>query len=995
MFDSLVETSFLAAPPSRMGAAEADRAGGESTARVYRVEVASRQAALDQAARRAAERLRVLGVSGGLALRSLKVYAFSGCFGHAEAERFSRDMLCDPVAEMFAVNRPVLSSTGMIEVEAAARWDACIPDDPVARQAARLMGLELLWFRPARRWLVSGFSGEPRELEALLSRALFNPAVEDISVGRPLDLKPPVPVERLRGRVERLLRDCDDDGLRRLSREGRLGLDLDAMRALQAHYLGLGREPTDIELDTYAVCWSEHCSRKTLRGAVRYIEDGRAEEVFERLYDETLGHAARVLDCPWCLSATGDGAGVVDFDGEYALAVKTQTRNRPSAVDPRSGAATALGTAVRQTLAVGCGAEPVFGFAAACLGDPYASGTWQPPGVMTPRRLFAEACEGLFEYARHIGVPIGSRRLETEPRYATNPLIIAGMVSLAPRAGLIEPPEIEAGMFGLVLGARTGREGAHGAQMASSPTSAEINKAVAGAAPSWSAGETEKLIRVVMRGREEGLWRRIVNVGGGGLAAAFSALAAGVGARVDLDRLPARHAGLSPLDLWIGESEERMAAVALRKDWPRIREIAVEEEVEIAQVAAFTDDGALTLHWHDEEIGRIDPGTLRRGQPPRERAALWATPPRKTVEPVQRDRYDDDLRALLRQWSLCSRVQEMRHADSIMRGAGMVGPLVGQRLDMLADACVFAPRFESRRAVSVSMGLCPGYSDLDPYAMAANAIDQALCRGVAAGADPSRCALLYNLCWGDTSSPEALGRMVRTLKACRDASLAFGTPFIAGRDSLNNEFAEFPRTYSIPDTLLVTAVAPLDDLALAITPDVKAAGDPLYLVGLTRRELGGSLHYALRGETGGMPPSVDAVPARRAYQAFLSAARAGGVRAAIACGSGGLAAAAACMLLSADLGAEIDLERVPAAADARDDMEALLFSESASRLLVEVERGREDSFTQCMEASGAAVRAVGVVATLPRLAIRCRKTHRIDSDLEELRSFWRAPLHGL
>jgi phosphoribosylformylglycinamidine synthase len=272
----------------------------------------------------------------------------------------------------------------------------------------------------------------------------------------------------------------------------------------------------------------------------------------------------------------------------------------------------------------------------------------------------------------------------------------------------------------------------------------------------------------------------------------------------------------------------------------------------------------------------------------------------------------------------------IRQYDHEVQGGSVVKPLVGVANDGPSDAAVIAPVLGSWKGLAVGCGINPRYGDLDPYAMAALAIDEAARNVVAVGADPSRIALLDNFCWGNTDRPEVLGTLVRAAEACRDVALAYRMPFISGKDSLNNEFHAQDRHIVIPPTLLISALGMVPDVRRCVTMDLKEPGNTLLLVGATRDELGGSHYHLVTGRAGGEVPTVDMVVAPRLFAKIHDAIRRGLVRSCHDLSEGGLAVALAEMAFAGGVGA--DVTKVPG--DLSD--EAILFSESPTRFVLEI-----------------------------------------------------------
>jgi phosphoribosylformylglycinamidine synthase len=340
----------------------------------------------------------------------------------------------------------------------------------------------------------------------------------------------------------------------------------------------------------------------------------------------------------------------------------------------------------------------------------------------------------------------------------------------------------------------------------------------------------------------------------------------------------------------------------------------------------------------------------------------------------------------------------IRQYDHEVQGGSVIKPLVGVQNDGPGDAAVIRPVLSSRRGLVLSCGMNPYYGELDSYHMAASAIDEAIRNCVAVGADPSRIAILDNFCWGYTDRPETLGSLVRASLACYDSAVALKTPFISGKDSLNNEFSFTDasgrkQTISIPASLLISAMGQVEDVSRCVTMDFKRPGNLLYQVGVTRDELGGS-HFALvEGLTGGQVPVVEPQAARRLFLAVHRAILAGLVSACHDLSEGGLAVAAAEMAFAGGLGARLELANVPTSdGESAAGEVALLFSESNTRFLCEVPRERQAEFEQALQ--DVPCGRIGEVVAAPTLEVlgAAGPESLVRLDINELKRAWQDTL---
>jgi phosphoribosylformylglycinamidine synthase len=380
---------------------------------------------------------------------------------------------------------------------------------------------------------------------------------------------------------------------------------------------------------------------------------------------------------------------------------------------------------------------------------------------------------------------------------------------------------------------------------------------------------------------------------------------------------------------------------------------------------------------------------LHHGLPREPRVATWAEPRVSDPKPPERTDYADDLKKILASWNVCSKEWIVRQYDHEVQGGSVVKPLTGAADDGPSDAAVLRPHLGTHRGIALGCGMNPRYGDLDPYQMAANAIDEALRNVVAVGGDPAHTAILDNFSWGNPNDPATLGAIVRAAQACHDFAKAYGTPFISGKDSLNNEFRSGGGTIRIPHTLLISALSIVKDVRKCVTMDLKEPGNYLWLLGMTRMEMGGSHFNLVNGLPGGRVPAVDPVAGPKSLAAIAEAISQGLVRACHDLSEGGLAVAAAEMAFAGGLGLNMFLEQAPVKALSGET--ALLFSESPSRFLVEVSERDFGKFERATE--GVPRGCVGQVTETGRLEMIGRGRAKIlNVAIDELKAAWQRPL---
>jgi phosphoribosylformylglycinamidine synthase len=936
---------------------------------------------------RIADQALELGLPGPWKIQTGRGFLIEGPISGEQVELAARSILVDPVVETFAVRPCRTPFDGPYTVvHVLPKPGVTDPEADSARSLLHDLGFPV---ENVRTILTYRIDGPKSALPRLIQRILANEAIDEVVIGDlPYDRLGQGQPYRFR-RIEVPLVGMDDDALVALSKTGQLSLSLAEMKTIQAHFAGLGRNPTDCELETFAQTWSEHCSHKTLKGRIEF-----RGQVFENLLKETIFGATQALELDWLVSVFSDNAGVVRFDDETDVCFKVETHNHPSAIDPYGGSNTGLGGVIRDALGTGLGAKPICNTDVFCVAPPDLPHDRLPAGVLHPRRVLKGIVAGVRDYGNRMGIPTVNGALAVHPDYLANPLVFCGTVGVLPRGRAFK--SVEPGDRIVAIGGRTGRDGIHGATFSSVELTGESETVSAGAVQIGNAIMEKMLLDVIVRGRDLGLFRAITDCGAGGFSSAVGEMGAELGAQVELDRAPLKYEGLSYTEIWISEAQERMVLAVPPEKWDAFRTLCDKEGVEATDLGEFVATGNLTLRYHGEVVADVPMDFLHEGRPQIVRSATFTPPDPTSFELPDVEDYTPHLYSLLSHWDVCSKEWIVRQYDHEVQGRTVLKPLVGVRDDGPGNASVVLPVRGSTRGLAISCGINPRLGRLDPYAMAACVIDEAIRNCVAVGADPDRIALLDNFCWGNTERPETLGSLVLATLACRDLSTAYRSPFISGKDSLYNEYSHEGKSLAIPPTLLISAIGQVPDVRRCVTMDLKEPGNLLLIAGLTRSELGGSLWAESLGQDGGTAPQVDPELGSTVFRAIHEATRKGLIRSCHDLSEGGLAVAAAEMAFAGGLGARISLRDVPCDDAAAHDG-VLLFSESPSRFLLEV---RRDDYSAVADLFGPApLGRLGEVAppelgdTEARLVILGLEGFAlIESSISDLKSVWRRPL---
>jgi len=901
-----------------------------------------------------------LGLTSVKGLECCDLYFIEGQVNPAGLERLAIELLSDPITQTAVWGRlnsnqasPPQDAAGNFVVEVALRPGVT---DPVAAQivrAANVLGIRgVEQASTGQHFVVSGENLTESDLHLLAHRLLANPTIQRYALGE-LEAVFPHPAQAS-GQVELLpVRQLDEAGLLSLSAERRAALDLPEMRAIQDYYRLEGRDPTDVEVETIAQTWSEHCVHKTFKARIELMEEGDGQtRVINDLLRTYIRAATEEIAAPWVRSAFADNAGIIDLDDQYEVSFKVETHNHPSAIEPFGGANTGTGGVIRDVL--GVSAKPIAATDVLCFGPQDFPIQELPEGVLHPRRIQSGVVAGVQDYGNKIGIPTVNGAILYDPGYTANPLVFCGCVGIAPKDS--HPRNPLPGDRVIVLGGGTGRDGLRGATFSSMTMDAQTG-VVSGASVQIGDPITEKgLIEVITRARDRKLYHAITDCGAGGLSSAVGEMSNHTGAEVDLQRVRLKYPGLAPWEIWLSEAQERQVLAVPADLVGEVRSLCETFDVELTDIGVFTDTGHLVVRYGERVVLDLANNFLHEGIPQRRLKARLPSPIKqgemsRGSQQALQGTANETLLGLLAQPNIASKARVIRIYDHEVQGGTVVKPLTGLLNDGPSDGCVLKPiGTQGRRGIVLANGINPEYGKLDAYRMAISVVDEAVRNAVAVGADPERLALLDNFCWGDPRRPETLGSLVEAARGCHDAAVHYRTPFISGKDSLNNEYqGSDGQRHAIPPTLLISAIGIIEDVRRAVTMDLKEGGNVLYLAGEHN-----PVYTNQDGQIPGMPSVAPAL-----YRAVHRAMQAGLIRACHDLSEGGLAVAAAEMCIGGRLGLNLSIQA--------QDPVRVLFGETNGCLLVEVRPEACATFEAVL--AGMPLQWLGVVSAEPRLEI--------------------------
>jgi len=932
-----------------------------------------------------------LGLTSVSQISVRDLYFIQGNLTPDQLEQLAFQLLHDPVTQTIhwheissAPEADKHSQTGERLVEVALRPGVT---DPVAEQimrASHAFGIHNVQAAfTGQRFIIKGEGLTTEDLRRLALRLLCNPVIQYYALG---EITPTSPGQAGSTNLVEVfpIRSMQAEQLIHLSLIRRAALDLVEMEAIQTYCEAEQRDLTDVEFEMIAQTWSEHCCHKTFKAFITI--EGQPSNSIDNLFKHTIQAATHQIQASWVRSAFTDNAGIIDFDGTNEISFKVETHNHPSAIEPFGGANTGIGGVIRDV--IGVSARPIAATDVLCFGPATLSFADLPEGVLHPRRIASGVVAGIQDYGNKIGIPTVNGAILYDPAYISNPLVFCGCAGIAPVGA--HPCQPQVGDHIIVIGGRTGRDGLRGATFSSMTMDAQTGE-VAGASVQIGEPIVEKgLIDVTLIARDQRLYHAITDCGAGGLSSAVGEMTSEQGGVVQLECILLKYPGLAPWEIWLSEAQERMVLAVPPQALRDFRALCDLYEVELTDIGEFTENHRLVVRYGEKTVLDLDNGFLHKGIPQRHLKAILPTPLVAAgvcgkLHLAADFSYDQTLLNLLAHPDIASKESVIRLYDHEVQGGTVVKPLTGLNNDGPSDACVIHPiETHGRQAVALSAGINPEYGKLDPYQMSINVIDEALRNAVAVGADPQHTAILDNFCWGDPLKPEILGGLVAAANGCRDGAVAYRTPFISGKDSLNNEYLGTDgKRHAIPPSLLISGMGLLEDWSRSVTMDLKEGGNRLYLVGLFEPTLGGSHLNLVSGIS-----NPDGIPACHPaetlahYRALHTAMQAALVRSCHDLSEGGLSVSAAEMCIGGRLGLNLVLS-MP------DPLRAC-FGETTGCLLAEVREADAPAFEALF--TGLNCLQIGVVCKEPFLKIWCGQQKRVDLPVTRLVGAWRPEL---
>lgn len=918
---------------------------------------------------------RALGLAGIEKVTTAKVYRFEG-IDRGQARLLAEKLLAEDVFQIYSIDGPVLNDAGVL-VEVAYKPGVMNPEAASLLKAAADLGIAgLLAADSSREYIFRGPGATAESIALIVEKLLVNATVERVVATRPETLI----IKGSTGSIETIaINQMDDQELMELSRD-KLFLNLEEMKAVQKYFLAAGREPTDCEIETIAQTWSEHCGHKTFRATL--VVNGKEKmPLLAR-----LKKATEEVNHPLVLSAFVDNSGVMEFYRGMAICGKVETHNSPSAIEPYGGAMTGSGGVFRDIMGTGAGARVIASTDMFCFAPPETPPEEIPTGCLHPHYLLRRVVAGVKDYGNRMGIPTNNGSVHFHWDFRAKPSIIVGAYGILPvescRKGQALP-----GDLGVVLGGRTGRDGIHGATFSSGEMTHRTVDVNSSAVQIGNAIEEKRMSDALLAASAQGIIRAVTDCGAGGFSSALGEMGEHTGVRVWLERAPLKYPGLSPWEIWLSESQERMVLAVAPENLERLLEICRGYNVEATVLAEFAPDKRLKVTYRDEAVCDLDMEFLHNGLPERRLTARWERKSLHWAGPGQGNNllaadWVNLYKSIMSHLNVCSKEPIIRVYDHGVQGSCALPPLGGEGGDAPNDAVILTPLPGEACGVVISHGLNPGLNNIDPYYGSLWAAAEAVSNAVAAGANPEEICLIDNFIW-PFPDEESLGALDLAVDACVDFVRATGMPFISGKDSLSSTYrGTGGDVLKIPPVLCVSAFGRVPDVNLTVSADFKKQGSKIVLLGKRNPpEMAGSAYYDRLGREGGNLPQIDLDTLPRVLKALHLAVRQGRVLACHDISEGGLAAAVAEMCFGGGLGAALRVTpgEIP---------EEYLFNETAGCFVAEIDSGADSA-----EVFGD-IPWVEIGTTVPeqKVAVYYEGRELFGAALAELRDAWQKPM---
>ena len=782
------------------------------------------------------------------------------------------------------------------------------------------------------------------------------------------------------------VRNLSEAELTALSQNMKLSLSTEDMLVVQQIFCEIDRDPTDVELEVIAQTWSEHCKHRIFAATINHTVDGKTEEI-KSMYKTFIQSTTKELMARkpgFVLSCFVDNAGFIKLDDKLSVCLKAETHNHPSAIEPYAGANTGLGGVIRDILGAGKGAKPIANLDVFCFGAPDTPQEMvEGHNIIHPLGIMRGVVHGVRDYGNRMGIPTTSGAIQFDPTYIYNPLVFCGTAGVIPQEDIAK--EMQPGLAVVVIGGRTGKDGLHGATFSSAAMGEASAEEDQQAVQIGNPIEEKKTLDVILEARERGLIEFVTDCGAGGFSSAAGEMLSETGGNLYLERAPLKETNMLSWQIFLSESQERMVLAVKPENLDELQKLADTFQTEMTVLGESNDSGVLRV-WHNGEcVVEMDNSKLHDA-PIKKLTSVFTMGEAKTGLELDDSNLTGDLKQLFADFAIVSREPIIREYDHEVQGNTVLKPLAGASADAPQDASVIDID-GSDKLMSLALAILPEWGKTDPYAMGTGTVDETVRQLVLAGTNPDKIALLDNFCMGNPEEPTELGRIVECAKGIREAALAYGAPYVSGKDSFYNYFETEDGPVNIPVTFLCSGFGVVEDASHVRGASLRRSNSAIFMVGNTEDEMGASVYARQKGISGARVPQTDCAKNYELYKAYYEKALTQGlVLSAHDLSEGGLAVAAAEMAFSGIGGMKLDLDALPTVKGWQNNA-VPCFAESTGRFLVEVDEDMAAEFEAAM--AGFPCARIGSATTDGQLTITAKGSTVLQAEIAELKNIWK------
>ncbi len=940
-------------------------------------------------------------------VKTARVYRLED-ISEKEAKLLAEKLFSEPINQAYTVNKPIIklyssSNPALVGesrsqfsihsnnnqfhiVEIAYKPGVMNPEVASIQKTANDLGIQLKAADSSWEYGFFGNISKDEVIEIVKKLKLFNPLIEHIIKTEPKTLI-------IKGEIGKTtiipLGKMTDSELLALSSD-KLFLNVEEMRIIQKYFQNLRRDPTDCELETLAQTWSEHCAHKTFKA--KLIVDGKEKEpLFSRIKNEALKHKKHIV------SAFVDNSGVMQFYDGFAICGKGETHNSPSAIEPYGGAMTGSGGVFRDVVGTGQGAKPILSTDIFCFAPVDLPEKELPDGSLPPLYLLKNVVRGVKDYGNRMGIPTSNGSVHFHKDFRAKPTILVGSYGILPTKKA-QKGKPKTGDTILVVGGRTGRDGIHGATFSSGEMTDKTIQVNATAVQVGNAIEEKRMFDAILEARDNNLIRALQDCGAGGFSSAIGEIGEELGVTIHLEKAPMKYPGLTPWEIWVSESQERMIVVIPKQKLASFLTICKKYNVEYAELGVFDNDRKLKIFFEGDGICNLDMEFLHHGLPQR---TMVATTPKRhsgkrsasridsgqarmTTEPKTEEEWVTILEKVLSHGNICSKEPIIRRYDHTVQGTNVLQPYSGELLDGPNDAAIIRPLLDKPYGMVISHGLNPILNKIDPYWGSIWAAAEAIANYVAVGGNYTTASLINNYVW-PFPDKESLWSLDKSVDAVVDFMKTLNIPVISGKDSLSSTYrGKNGEVIKIPPVLCMSVFGKIPDVTKTVSADFKKNQSLIYLVGaMDFSAMAGSTYFTVTNNDGETIPHVDLQQLPKTLDAIHHAIQKNAILACHDVSEGGIITALFEMCVGGNIGADV-IRSV--AKNLRPDF--FLFNETAGCFIVEV----KNETTAKKLFGNIPFSIIGKTKKEKTIDIYQEKTILFSAEIDTLKTAWQKPM---